>query len=205
MTLALQVSPSARRPCGCGNLGAADPAFATPPVDPLTTEEADDLTAMREEEKVARDVYLRLFDRWGLRPFGNISGSEQSHMDMLLVLLNRYDLPDPVRHLDIGAFQSPAMQKLHDNLLARGLQSESEAICVGLFIEELDIADLQRATQRTSKPDIQMVFARLEKGSRNHLRAFHRWMRGLGAHYVPAHLSPTAFDTIAHSSHEPCG
>ncbi|HQT39984.1 MAG TPA: DUF2202 domain-containing protein [Acidocella sp.] len=205
MPLALQTSPSARHHCGCGSLYRDDPAFAAPPVEALTSEEAANLSTMREEEKVARDVYLRLFDRWGLRPFGNISGSEQTHMDMLLILLDRYGLPDPVRRLDAGVFQSPTMQKLHDTLVARGLQSESEAICVGLLIEELDIADLQHAAQHTNKPDILMVFARLERGSRNHLRAFHRWMRGLGAHYVPIHLSQATFSAIAHSGHEPCG
>ncbi|MDR3520049.1 MAG: DUF2202 domain-containing protein [Acidocella sp.] len=182
-----------------------DPILAIVSAVPLTAAETADLTAMREEEKVARDVYLRLFDRWGLRPFGNISGSEQSHMDMLLIMLNRHGLPDPVRRLDVGEFNSPQMQKLHDDLLARGLLSESEAVCTGLLIEELDIVDLRQATGRTSRPDLRLVYGQLEQGSRNHLRAFHRWLSGLGGHYDPVHLTRAEFDTIAQAEHEACG
>ncbi|MDD4887687.1 MAG: DUF2202 domain-containing protein, partial [Thiomonas sp.] len=42
----------------------------------LTAEERADLLLMREEEKIARDVYLRLYEQWGIRPFDNIAGAE---------------------------------------------------------------------------------------------------------------------------------
>ena len=38
---------------------------------------------MREEEKVARDVYLSLNDTWNLRIFKNITSSEQTHMNAI--------------------------------------------------------------------------------------------------------------------------
>ena len=50
---------------------------------------------MREEEKLARDVYLTLYDAWRLAPFANISVSEQKHMNAMLLLLRKYGLPDP--------------------------------------------------------------------------------------------------------------
>jgi hypothetical protein len=171
----------------------------------LSAAEQADLLLMREEEKIARDVYLRLYDRWGLRPFANISGSEQAHMDMILLLLDRHGMTDPVRGLDVGVFHDPQMQTLHDDLLARGLKSETDAILVGLLIEELDIADLRAATRRTEQPEIQAVYAELERGSRNHLRAFYRWMENFGAQYTPAHLSAEDFLAVAHSGHESCG
>ncbi|MDE8348095.1 MAG: DUF2202 domain-containing protein [Acidocella sp.] len=202
--LSQTLEPGHRR-CGCGNLNLDDPALAVLPAVPLTAAEIADLTAMREEEKVARDVYLRLFDRWGLRPFGKISGSEQSHMDMLLIMLDRHGLPDPVRRLDVGEFNSPQMQKLHDDLLARGLLSETEAVSTGLLIEELDIIDLRQAARRTSRPDLRLVYAKLEQGSRNHLRAFNRWLNGLAGHYDPVHLTRAEYDAIAKAEHEPCG
>ncbi|MDD2878072.1 MAG: DUF2202 domain-containing protein [Acidiphilium sp.] len=170
----------------------------------LTEHERADLLRMREEEKVARDVYLQLYDRWGIRPFGNISGSEQAHMDMILLLLERYGLPDPAQGLAIGRFNDPALQSLHDDLLARGRQSQAEAVRVGLLVEELDIFDLRVAASRTGKPEILAVYADLERGSRNHLRAFHRWMRQLGTSYTPTHLSAGDFDTIARAAHESC-
>ncbi|WP_297369193.1 DUF2202 domain-containing protein [Acidocella sp.] len=174
------------------------------PAGSLTPAERADLLLMREEEKLARDVYERLFARWGLRPFGNISGSEQAHMDMMLALLTHYGLPDPVAGLAPGAFHRPELQTLHDELVARGLAAAHEAIRVGLLIEELDIADLQAAASRTARPDSLAVYAELARGSRNHLRAFHRWLVHLGAAYTPAHLPAGLFAQIAASPHETC-
>lgn len=170
----------------------------------LSEEERDDLLLMREEEKLARDVYLRLYDRWHLRPFGNISGSEQMHMDAILALLRRYGLPDPAQGLDIGEFHSADMLALYERLVNQGLKSSGEAVRVGLLIEELDIADLRAAAKRTSKPEILAVYAHLERGSRNHLRAFYRWKDRLDVRYVPAHLSQRDFESIGTSEHESC-
>ena len=43
---------------------------------------------MREEEKLARDVYLTLYDIWGTPAFNNIASSEQTHMDAVLMLID---------------------------------------------------------------------------------------------------------------------
>ena len=64
-------------------------------VEALNAEEEAGLLFMREEEKLARDVYLELFDEWGLRVFENIAESEQKHMDAVLYLLGKYGLEDP--------------------------------------------------------------------------------------------------------------
>ncbi len=159
---------------------------------------------MREEEKIARDVYLRLFERWGIRPFGNIIGSEQAHMDGMLALLDHYGLEDPVQGLGVGSFHSSTLQRLYNDLLAQGLRSEEEAIRVGLLIEELDIADLQQASKQTDKEAIRMVYRELERGSRNHLRAFYRWKEKMGIVYHPQHLSPDEFLRTSLSAHEEC-
>ena len=49
----------------------------------LTDDETYWLTYMREEEKVARDVYLYLNEKWNVRIFKNIAASEQTHMDAI--------------------------------------------------------------------------------------------------------------------------
>jgi hypothetical protein len=171
--------------------------------EPSSTERAD-LQLMCEEEKIARDVYAQLYARWGIMPFGNIQGSEQAHMDMVGLLLERYAVDDVVRDLPVGAFGTPAMQSLHDQLLALGLRSLKDAICVGLHIEELDIADLRLTSSHTRHPDILQVYAELERGSRNHLRAFYRWKQRLAVHYEPTHLPLVDFENIAHSANEDC-
>lgn len=170
----------------------------------LTAEEREDLLLMREEEKLARDVYLRLFGHWGMRPFANISGAEQMHMDAILLLLEHYALPDPAEGLGAGRFRRPDLQDLYDQLVQQGLQSPADAVRVGLLIEELDISDLKQAERRTGKPWIRAVYAELERGSRNHLRAFYRWKQTLGTGYTPRHLSSGEFERIALSAHEAC-
>jgi hypothetical protein len=68
--------------------GAADVtpttnAAAQAIVAPTTVgpEEAASLQFMREEEKLAHDVYVTLYEQWGLRVFNNISRSEQQHTE----------------------------------------------------------------------------------------------------------------------------
>ncbi len=53
----------------------------------LTVQEKIDLLHLREEEKLARDVYLYAFDKYGLKIFQNISSSEQRHADKILEIL----------------------------------------------------------------------------------------------------------------------
>ena len=50
---------------------------------------------MREEEKVARDVYLEFYEIYGNVIFKNIADSEQKHMDAVLALIVGYGLDDP--------------------------------------------------------------------------------------------------------------
>ena len=59
------------------------------PLEDLSQEEMDGLLFLREEEKLARDTYLMLYDLFGLRNFNNISKSEQAHMDAILYLLDK--------------------------------------------------------------------------------------------------------------------
>jgi hypothetical protein len=44
-------------------------------VQPATPEEIKSLTFMREEEKLARDVYRVLFERWNVASFDRIASS----------------------------------------------------------------------------------------------------------------------------------
>ena len=62
----------------------------------LDSQEIADAQWMREEEKLARDVYREMFALWGNAVFSNISSSEQSHMDAMGKLLARNNIADPV-------------------------------------------------------------------------------------------------------------
>ena len=62
------------------------------PVGVLTDEEESAILYLREEEKLARDLYTAFYDKWGIRTFSQISGSEQNHMDSMKLLVERYGL-----------------------------------------------------------------------------------------------------------------
>jgi hypothetical protein len=163
----------------------------------LTTEEEDGILFMREEEKLARDVYITLGEQWGLKVFTNIQQSEQQHMDAVLVLIEQYGLDDPAATTDVGEFVDPELQALYDDLIARGEQSLIEAIAVGAWIEEADIVDLEEHIAQTDEAAIQRIYASLLKGSENHLVAFVRqWERTNGEDYAPIVIDQERLDSV---------
>lgn len=170
--------------------------------DDLTLAERDALTYMREEEKLARDVYQALEVKWGARPFGNIAQAEQTHMDSVKSLLDQFKLNDPAADATKGEFKNADLQKLYAKLVKQGSTGRVEALKVGCLIEELDIKDLKDRSLKTKRDDIKMVFGNLERGSRNHLRAYFRSLTQQGGTYKPEHLSQADFDKIVNSPME---
>ena len=150
---------------------AAPAAGKAIPTPTLSAQEAQDLQFMREEEKVARDVYIMMYKKWGPTIFNNISASEQQHMDAIKTLLTRYNVPDPAK-AEVGAFTDQKFQQMYDTLIAQGNVSPTEALKVGVIIEETDIKDLELRLSRATKADIKQVYTNLMNGSYNHLAAF---------------------------------
>lgn len=173
--------------------GLAD-QLDTMPVAVLTPEESANLVWMREEEKLARDVYLALGETWDTKVFDNIADAEQTHTDSVQELLARYGIADPVVGKGAGEFSNPEIQALYDDLVAAGSESLVAALTVGATIEDLDIADLH--DRATDTPDIALVYANLERGSRNHMRAFVKQLGRNGASYTPVHISADEFEAI---------
>ncbi len=138
----------------------------------LSDVEQDALTYMREEEKLARDVYTVWADTWGLPIFANIATSEQRHMDVVGRLLDRYGLPDPTEGLAPGEYANAELQALYDQLIAQGSVSLEAALQTGVTIEEVDIADLEARLVDVTHNDISRVFTNLHRGSTYHLAAF---------------------------------
>ena len=180
-------------------------AIASVPAGDLTAAEVEGLLYMREEEKLARDVYLALYDTWQQPTFQNIASAEQTHMDAIETLLERYDLDDPTAGKDYGEFTNPDLQSLYDQLAAEGNQSLEAALRVGAAIEEIDILDLEKHLTETEREDIQLVYENLLRGSRNHLRAFVSTLQRQGATYEPQYMSLAAYDAILSSGVETGG
>jgi len=168
----------------------------------LTQAEREDLLHMREEEKLARDVYLTLYDKWGQRVFENISSAEQTHMDAVGKLLQEYGIEDPVAQTkdEVGKFVSPELQKLYNDLVEQGSKSLESALTVGATIEDLDIKDLDEALSRTDKADIKSVYENLKHGSENHMRAFVSNLNRLGSDYTPKYITPEEYNEIIHGT-----
>ena len=173
----------------------------------LTREEIAGLQFMREEEKLARDVYLNLFDAWGLTVFENISRSEQQHMDAIEKLIDNYGLEDPVVDEESrGIYVDPDLQALYDVLMDIGVVSATGGLVVGATIEEKDIVDIQDKIDSAHQDDIISAYESLMCGSRNHLRAFMQNLDAAGEPYAPQFLTQQAFDAIVDGSLETdCG
>ena len=170
---------------------------------PLDYEEEQSLVFMREEEKLARDVYLTFHEQWEKPVFANIAESEQTHTDTIEEMLDKYGVPDPVVDDTIGVFVNSFLLEKYYELVAKGQVSELDALMVGAFIEELDIIDLQEAIDSTDQEDLEQVYSNLMRGSRNHLRAFVELIEdATGEDYSAQLLDQDAVDAIADSPFE---
>ncbi len=178
------------------------PQIASLPVQNISKDEKDGLLFMREEEKLARDVYTTLYEKWRLPIFTNISQSEQSHTEAVRTVLIKYDIGDPVLDNSTGKFINTDLAKLYTDLVAEGRTSEVEALKVGALIEDLDIKDLQERIAQTDNDDIKLVYQNLMKGSRNHLRAFVSQIKSRGEVYKPIYITQEEFDAILSSPRE---
>jgi len=197
----LGVEPVATASGGPSPTGdAAQPQrLLTTPAQALSPAEEADILFMREEEKLARDVYIFLYELWSHPVFSNISESEQRHMDSMAALVDTYSLTDPVQDDSVGAFTNPDLASLFASLTARGQSSLLEALAVGAFIEEVDMRDIQAAIDRATHADIIRTYENLLRGSRNHLRAFVRTIENMGVVYEAQVLPQSEVDAIVDS------
>ncbi|NCA70435.1 MAG: DUF2202 domain-containing protein [Sphingobacteriia bacterium] len=172
-----------------GGPAASNPSAA------LSAEESATLLWMREEEKLAHDVYVALDAQWDLTILERIAASEQRHFDALGDKIEHYALIDPALPSE-GAFSDPDLQGLFQALVEAGLESSTEALVVGATIEDLDIFDLLHAIEETDEAALKQTYEHLLEGSKNHLRAFVGQLRARGFDYAPQYIDPLLFDAI---------
>lgn len=186
---------------GTGQVGLST-VVANLPMQDLDAAEEVGLAKMREEEKLARDVYQVLYERWNDLTFAQIARSEQQHMDSVKVLFDKYNLVDPVTNSAVGVFADPELQELYHSLVAMGKKSLVDALMVGATIEDLDIKDLYDLLEQTDNSDIKTVYQNLVKGSRNHLRSFSYRLSLNNATYEAQFLTSAQIDDIVTSPRE---
>ena len=162
----------------------------------LSPSEAEGLILMLEEEKLARDVYLSLYEEWNIPVFSNISESEQQHMDAVRMLLDAYGVDVPAETADYSVFSNPELQDLFHELTAAGSESVEDALHVGATIEDLDIFDLQRLLETAENDEVRILYQNLMKGSRNHMRSFTAQLSRYNIEYEASYITAQYLEKI---------
>lgn len=162
----------------------------------LSQLEIDSLLLMRQEEMLARDVYDFLYEKWGQKTFDNISDSEQTHMDTVWYLLNKYGIEDPIDSSMPWIYQSEELQSIYNELIDQWSKSLLDALIVGATVEDLDIKDLQDFLLEVDNEDIILAYQNLLKWSRNHLRSFIKQIERNGGEYSPQFISLDDYNAI---------
>ena len=161
----------------------------------LDYNEQTHLEFMREEEKLARDVYMELGAMYPKHPiFGKIDDSEQKHTNAVRDMIEKYGLQDPSTNDNVGVFTGKDygwyFTEKFNLLVERASISELEALYVGAFIEELDMMDINQCPQvivetdngindvsecgkvYTDNADVGRLYASLLDGSDSHLEGY---------------------------------
>ncbi len=162
---------------------------------------ANTISYMGNEERLAYDVYNRLYSRWGIKQFINIATkSEYKHITAVQRLVQKYKISDdvnftnidmtpsgymntPIEEMKPGTYDISKIQNLYNDLVSKGLNSEIDALEVGCMVEVTDINDLNRyleIAKASNAVDVEEVFTFLRQGSYNHYRAFDRGLKNRG-------------------------
>lgn len=160
-----------------GSVGPASAAgLSTPAVvlaGEVDQELAENLQFMREEERLAHELYTLLAEQYPeAGVFANIARSEARHMAAVGRQLDRYDLADLGADLAPGDYAFDALDELYDTWSEDGLVSLDLAIQVGIDLETADIADLERILGLDSSDPAERTLSALLAGSESHLAAF---------------------------------
>ncbi|MET0091003.1 MAG: DUF2202 domain-containing protein [Candidatus Thiodiazotropha sp.] len=189
--------------------------------DALDFNEETHLVFMREEEKLARDVYTTLGMMYpDSSVFGRIDDSEQRHTEAVREMLENYGIEDPSTNDNNGVFTGEDygtyFEEKYTELVSQAASGELSALYVGALIEELDMLDIHRCPEvilsqdngidseelcgldYTDKQDIQRLYESLLEGSANHLRGYVSAIEaiiGEGAN-VPQLLDAASYEAI---------
>jgi hypothetical protein len=195
---------------GCGGGGGQGKTIPLGTLQPLVGTEEKTMLFVREEEKMARDVYLTLYAQWADQTFYSIATkSEQQHMNNVKAMLDNLGIADPVVNDAAGAFTNTDILALYGSLLARGSVTLNEGLAAGAYIEEFDIIDVQKARDEVAGGSNQLpilqTYDMLLCGSRNHLRSFAAQLGAGGVAYTAQIMTQAQVDAIIGSPGEKCG
>ena len=167
----------------------------------LSEELVNTLSYMGNEERLAYDVYNRLYAEWGIKTFTNIANkSEIKHIQAVQDLIQKYKLNDlnhftnvdlpalgymntAVENMEAGTYDISKIQRLYDDLVSEGARSQIDALNVGCIVEVVDINDLDEyihIAEASNASDVVDTFNFLRNGSYNHYWSFDKALKQRG-------------------------
>jgi hypothetical protein len=173
-------------------LSGVTPAFDS--TADLTADEIEFIFAVREDEKIARDLYISFFGKFGLKPFENIGKAEDNHIKATEKLFDYYEIDYPALSGN-GKFENAIRQKLFDSLLLK-VNTELDAFKVMAVLEESNIVEYGAVIKTVVNPNIKMVIENLAKASANHFKAAIRQITALGGTYTPEFLTQEQYRAV---------
>lgn len=164
----------------------------------LSDTEINGILSLRQEEKVAYDVYTYMFGKYESKVFKNIADNEKSHMDKMKELIDQFNLSDPLEGKvdQKGVFSDKKMQALYDEMVMAGNYGLLDALRAAARFEETDIIDLRKNLASASNEAVINVYLNLESGSQDHLRLLVKYIKEEGISYKPSYLSKEDYDQI---------
>ncbi|MDD3034385.1 MAG: DUF2202 domain-containing protein [Bacteroidales bacterium] len=160
----------------------------------LTASEIEYIYAVREDEKLAGDLYSAFFEMYKIKTFENIAKAEINHMKATERLLEYYGITYPVAG-DKGKFENPVRQALYDSLLQKG-STALEAFKVMAQYEEYNIVQYKADLAVITNENLKIVIENLEKGSENHFKATIRQITALGGTYSAQVMTQEEYSAI---------
>jgi hypothetical protein len=164
----------------------------------LNERENSGLLFIWEEEKMARDLYTALYEKQSDPIFSDLARSEQSHMDQARAIMDKYGLATPGNpgKDEQGVYENQTLQKIYNELLAKGTASHEDALKAAAAFEEISIIDLKKELYATQTDDAKTMYQGLLAGSEKHLRSIVRDLENQNIKYDPQYLEREEFEGI---------
>lgn len=165
---------------------------------PLTKNEIEFLYAVREDEKVVKDVTSKFRTLYPTSvPFTNISAAEATHISAIEMLLTYYEVTFPAQGA-VGVFVDAKRQERYDKAVVQGTTLVA-AYRAAATLEEECVAAYKGVVSTITNTNIKLIIENISRASSNHLRAYYRQITALGETYTPTVLDKASFDSIVNA------
>jgi len=175
------------------------------PVSTLTQDLKDAIAYMGNEERLAYDIYMNLYEYHDTNSNTQImqlqtiaQNAEKTHVGIVQALVQKYDLgEDDLSNVETavadnsvafedmprGEYDIPAIQELYNLLYDKGIASKQAALEVGCMVEVVDVDDLDEyieLAEESHAADVVEAFTVLRDGSYSHYWAFDKGLKNMG-------------------------